>query len=383
MLQDILQREDTAELLKEVVNNNRYNNKDDISSINYQQFNNTEHSLFITLEAIYKYKIIIDEESLLKDFIYQLNLLIRKIDNFHDIQDGVNRLITKFCILKLGYKDKEDKKRKEIIKYVYDKYINNGYFFHAINDVYKEDIKKQGLIPQQYKNLYDKFIDIKNILGSDVISKEFLSKNIHFTDSFMMSYYYAVNSPMYFYELLCDNKIINDREAQESYLENDYDKCNKNINKLVNKLELNDKNSDKVKEVFNSEWNLINKSSSRPTIIRVKRSLFMKDDSKEEEIYNNVINNTDIELSDAVGRILESKDDDIECSFKIDSKNIEFIDLPNYASLIEKRDVDHSVKKTEEESQPNNELGMISILMLIGSILIAAGVIMTMIVSGG
>ena len=100
-------------------------------------------------------------------------------------------------------------------------------------------------------------------------------------------------------------------------------------------------------------------------------------------VNNNVINNTDIELSDAVGRILESKDDDIECSFKIDSKNIEFIDLPNYASLIEKRDVDHSVKKTEEESQPNNELGMISILMLIGSILIAAGVIMTMIVSGG
>ncbi|MBQ2639831.1 MAG: hypothetical protein IJF92_03615 [Bacilli bacterium] len=379
MLYDILRREDVSKLLIEVVNNNRYNQKDEIGSIDYQKFNNTEQTLFITIDALYKYMVIIDDIKLLDDFVYQLNLLIRKIDNFHDIKTGINKLITKFCVLKLGYKDKEDKKRKEIISYIYDKYITNGYLYHAINDVYKGDIKNNGLIPQEYNNLYNEFIEIKNILGSDIISKEFFSKTIYFTDSFMMAYYYAVNSPMYFYELLCNNSIIKDKD---SYIKNDYEECNKNINKIINKLELNTNNSNKVKKVFNDEWNLINKSKSCPTIIRVKRNLLLKDNKE----LDTTINNKELELSEVVERVLSSRYDEIECSSKIESKDIEFIELPNYNDLlIKKEEKTDAELENNETTEYNNELGKVSILILLGSIFIAIGVIITMImvVSGG
>lgn len=375
MLDDILSNENVSKLIKEVVNNNRYNKKEDA---NYLEFIDNEQALFILIDALYKYRMIINDKYLFNDFVVQLNLVFRKITNFDDITNGINKLITKFTIIKLGYKEKEEEHRDEIIKYVYDKYITDGYLFHSINDVYIKDIIENGFIPQKYNNLYDKFIKLQGMLKDDVISKDFTLKSISFTDSFEKAYFYASHSPLYFYGLLCDNDLIKKEEDKKAYLFNDYEGCLKNINKIISRLELNDEKAKYLRNVFNEEWKLINKSNSGPTIMAIKRNLILKEDINLDKI----INDKNIKLVDAISKIIDSRHESINYEDKIDAKDILFIRLPSYKSfVIERKIVKEEVPKKEVKIESNNNYGKASILMIVGSILITLGVIITIIMT--
>ena len=321
---------------------------------------------------------IINDKYLFNDFVVQLNLVFRKITNFDDITNGINKLITKFTIIKLGYKEKEEEHRDEIIKYVYDKYITDGYLFHSINDVYIKDIIENGFIPQKYNNLYDKFIKLQGMLKDDVISKDFTLKSISFTDSFEKAYFYASHSPLYFYGLLCDNDLIKKEEDKKAYLFNDYEGCLKNINKIISRLELNDEKAKYLRNVFNEEWKLINKSNSGPTIMAIKRNLILKEDINLDKI----INDKNIKLVDAISMIIDSRHESINYEDKIDAKDILFIRLPSYKSfVIERKIVKEEVPKKEVKIESNNNYGKASILMIVGSILITLGVIITIIMT--
>lgn len=375
MLDDILSNENVSKLIKEVVNNNKYNKKEDA---NYLEFIDNEQALFILIDALYKYRMIINDKYLFNDFVVQLNLVFRKITNFDDITNGINKLITKFTIIKLGYKEKEEEHRDEIIKYVYDKYITDGYLFHSINDVYIKDIIENGFIPQKYNNLYDKFIKLQGMLKEDVISKDFTLKSISFTDSFEKAYFYASHSPLYFYGLLCGNDLIKKEEDKKAYLFNDYEGCLKNINKIISRLELNDEKAKYLRNVFNEEWKLINKSNSGPTIMAIKRSLILKEDINLDKI----INDKNIKLVDAISKIIDSRHESINYEDKIDAKDILFIRLPSYKSfVIERKIVKEEVPKKEVKIESNNNYGKASILMIVGSILITLGVIITIIMT--
>lgn len=375
MLDDILSNENVSKLIKEVVNNNRYNKKEDA---NYLEFIDNEQALFILIDALYKYRMIINDKYLFNDFVVQLNLVFRKITNFDDITNGINKLITKFTIIKLGYKEKEEEHRDEIIKYVYDKYITDGYLFHSINDVYIKDIIENGFIPQKYNNLYDKFIKLQGMLKDDVISKDFTLKSISFTDSFEKAYFYASHSPLYFYGLLCGNDLIKKEEDKKAYLFNDYEGCLKNINKIISRLELNDEKAKYLRNVFNEEWKLINKSNSGPTIMAIKRNLILKEDINLDKI----INDKNIKLVDAISKIIDSRHESINYEDKIDAKDILFIRLPSYKSfVIERKIVKEEVPKKEVKIESNNNYGKASILMIVGSILITLGVIITIIMT--
>jgi len=376
VLNNILNREDFLELLSQIAQNNRYNTKENLDSIDYLNFVSFEQSLFIVLDAVYKYKVIIDEEKYLKDFIEELNLLIRKIDNYNDIGIGVNKLITKFTVLKLGYKDKEDKHRKEILNYVYDRYVKNGYLFHAISDVYKDEIIRNGFIPQQYNNLYDEFKKVNDIVGEDVLNTDFSNKDVSFTDSFLKAYYYAINSPFYFYSLFCNNDLIKKVEDRSSYMKNSYEDCFNNLNKIIYKLDLDNEKANLLKDVCNKEWNLINRSNYCPTVMVVKRSLLLKDDGLGDI-------NDDIMLFEAVGKIISSKQDNIKCDFRIDPSDIEFIMLPKYSDLV--KEEKKITQKVNEDDEYSNQYGSVSLLLVAGSLLIALGVIITMImiITGG
>ena len=116
--------------------------------------------------------------------------------------------------------------------------------------------------------------------------------------------------------------------------------------------------------------------------LAVKRNLLLKDNKE----LDTTINNKELELSEVVERVLSSRYDEIECSSKIESKDIEFIELPNYNDLlIKKEEKTDAELENNETTEYNNELGKVSILILLGSIFIAIGVIITMImvVSGG
>ena len=374
MFQNILKRDDVVELLRQIAENNRYNKKDELDSIDYSKYVLFQQSLFIVADALYKYSVIVDDEKYIKNFVEELNLLIKKIDNFNDISIGVCKLITKFTVLKLGYKDKEEENREYILNYIYNKYVTEGYLFHSISDVYKNDIMINGFVPQQYNNLYSEFKKVNDIVGLEVLDTDFSNRDVSFTDSFLNAYYYAINSPMYFYNILCNNSLITKVEDKSAYMKNDYDSCFKNLNKIIYKLDLNNNDSNKLKDICNREWNLINRSNYCPTVMVVKRSLLLND----QDIKYDFMVNRDIELYEVVSKIISSKYDDIKCDFKINPSDIEFITLFKYSDLVKEEKKKISSENREEDNY-NNQYGKVSLLLLSGALLIALGVIITMI----
>lgn len=379
MLDDILKRGDVSRLIKEIATNNRYNKKEKSNSINYLKFVDFEQPLFIVVDALFKYKVIIDDIYLLDDFVDQLDLLFRKLDNFYDINIGINKLILKFVIKKLGYKDKVSLKRKEILTYIYDKYILNGYIFHSISDVYKESIEYNGFIPQNYNNLYEEFKEVKSIVGDDILENDFNNNDVAFTDSFLMAYYYAINSPIYFYKIMCGNHLIQKEEDKEAYFKNDYVHCFKNLNKLIYKLDLNEEKGKKVRYICNKEWNLINRSSYCPTVMVIKRSLVLND--KLEDYYD-IINDTTSDLADLVGKIIDSKFNSISVSEKISADDLEFIKLPSYQDIISDDTLTVVEKNIISSDKINDNHGKVSFLVILGILLITLGVVFSFIMMG-
>lgn len=371
MLNDILRREDVKRLLKEICTNDRYNKKEDNESINYQQFPLFSQSLFIAVDAFYKYSVIIDDIYLLDAYVEEVHLLFKKVSNLSDISMGINQLIGKFSGLKLGYKNYLDKKN-EILQYIYNQYIENGYVFHAVSSCYVDSILENDFTPQNYHQLYDKFIKVKDIV-KDVIETDFSSEYVSFTDSFIMAYYYAISSPMYFYHLVSDNQYISSK-SKAAYFKNDYDLCLKNLNKLIIDLDLDMNHSNYLRETFNEEWKLLDKSNSYPVIMMVKRKLLLPE---TQFSISQIIDDNHLEFSEAISKIFYNRYNNIECNKKIDKSDIEIVKLYGYKDFIS------PLKTVEEEEEIEevliDEYGKISYIMLVGALLITIGVIMTII----
>ena len=89
---DILQRSDIKKLIKEIMSNKAYNDVDIPIPIETNYFVNNNYSLLLLLDALFKYILIIEEDRYLDSFIDSLNMIIKKMDNYNDIEKGVNTL---------------------------------------------------------------------------------------------------------------------------------------------------------------------------------------------------------------------------------------------------------------------------------------------------
>lgn len=99
---------------------------------------------------------------------------------------------------------------------------------------------------------------------------------------------------------------------------------------------------------------------------------------------NDILNGSG-DLGDGIYKILNSKSDNIPVSYKLDNFNIEFVEIPNYKFLLELREKQayEVVRKNRfarnREERLNNTYGRISILILLGSLFITLGVIISII----
>ena len=119
MLSSIFENEDVVSLLSKVSSSPRYYDKKKKDSINYEKFSGLEQPMFLLFDALFKYQIIIGDDKYLRDYVHHLELLWYKIDNFHDISEGVCKILVKFCAKKLGYKMQIEEHRREILEYIY------------------------------------------------------------------------------------------------------------------------------------------------------------------------------------------------------------------------------------------------------------------------
>ena len=389
MLDDILKRDDVKLLLKEICNNTQYILKDKTTSIDYENYVNKEKPLYIAIDALFKYKIIIEDIIFLDKYIESLSKLMKKINNFADIEDGINKLIGKTCARKLGIIDLNDHKSKEeILKYIYKKYIVEGYMFHSISCIYKDEIKVNGIKPEFYDNIYEKFIEVKRILSKNkadgIIEKTFEENYITMTDNFAKSYYYATNCPMFFSKLLSNNYILKEKKHKEdAYYRKDYNDCFNNLNKILNTLPLTIKEQTYIKKVCNEEWILLKNDINKPTIIMIKRSVI--GNNYFQDIDKIIESSKDTDIGKLLNKLLSSRYDNVKVSNIIKPENIEFIQLFSYNDiyinkLTEKEVLQKNIGISDEKFINTN--GKASILLIIGSILIILGVTISILMLG-
>ena len=373
MITSMLEKKEVKDLLTKISNNPRYYDKKKKDSINYEKFSGLEQPFFLVMDSLLKYQILIGDEEYFSEYAHHLELLWHKIDNFHDINEGVSKILVKFVAKKLGYKNVEEN-RRGILKYIYDKYIVDGYLFHAISSVYVDDIKEKGFSPQQYDNYYEQFMEIQDKYPSFFRDMDFSHDYVNFTDDFVMACYYAVYSPSYFSSFLCP--ATSKKVDVNSYARKDYMGCFKNLHQLLKSREINEVDSKKIEKLCNDEWKLLKQNEAVPTIMLVKRSLLGKD-----SIYgiDDILNNQKEDIGTLANRIMDYKYDSLSYKDFIPKEDITFITIPYYDFVLPHDD--ESLKDVELPTVKvtHSEDGRVSFLVLVGSLLILFGVLASII----
>lgn len=386
MLDEIIRRDDVSQLLEDICNSARYYDKRSTNSLGYDMCFGVEQILFLFYDALFKYKMIIDDMSYFDDFFEQIDKLIRKIDNFYDISNGINRIIGRICAFKLDIKDVEDEQSKEeVLRYIYDKYMVNGYFIHGYASCYYGNIFENGFYIDQYHHLYDKFIKVQNILNkkkhNKIISKDFNDKKVEFTDSLLLGCYYSANAPMFFSNLLCRNEFIKKQEYLDDYARGDYNACLKNLYRVMNGLKLRDSQKNIFIDAFKSEWKLLDKSNSNISLMLIPRDLFRDSLINIDSFIRDSKNDS---FAEAVCKLFNHRTS-VVVKDDIMKRHITFVNLDGYKKYVKEEKKDNlktELEKTfitsDDEFAFSNTYGKVSVLLLVGTMLIAVGVILTM-----
>ena len=385
MFDDILRREDVILFIDNLRNNERYYKKTGTNFLNSSFYHSDELALYVFYDALIKYYIILNDVFLFDEFLENLERLFRKLDNFEGIRVGINKLICKMVAIHLNVKDmKNDSSKKEIINFIYDKYIINGYLVHGLNINYKSDIEEQGFIPEVYRNLYQRYVEAINIFDKydicHLINKDFKDNRVYFTDDFVMSCYYSNYAPMFFYNFLTNEEVFGKRVKNDSFLTNNYNDVVNPIKKFMNNASFNEKDKKIILDLIADQWKLLHGKYNKICLMLVKRKRIYND---ERTNINDFLNDSS-DLFDVIDRLLSSKKNNVYYNEPLNNEEVEFITLEPYYT--EKKKVIFDEEKELEKykmKESNNEFldkyGYASFFMLIGSSLISLGVIITII----
>ncbi len=371
MLTSIFENKEVKNLLVKISNNPRYYDKKKKDSINYEKFSGLEQPFFLIFDALLKYQIIIQDEVYLVEFVNNLELLWYKIDSFHDISEGISKILVKFCAKKLGYKSKIEEHRKEILEYIYKRYIVDGYFYHGVSYAYVDEIKRHGFYPQKYENYYSKFQILQEKYSAFFTDMDFNHDYVSFTDNFMMACYYAVYSPLYFSKFMCPR--VGKNIELNNYAKRDYLGCFQQLKISLREKGLKEDEIEEIERISHDNWKLLKQNEAIPTIMLVKRSYFDKNEiTKIEEI----IQNSDEDISIVAGRIMDYKFDSFNWDKFIPQNDISFVFLPYSQYVVKKRENEVEIILPTVRSEKDED-GKVSFLLLLGSSLILLGVLLS------
>jgi len=375
VLKEYLKRLDVLKIIKEIKTNDKYFNKSTNNLSNSFMCISNEIALFIFYDALYKYKIIVDDNNLLEEYLNQVDKLYKRLDNFEDVKYGINKLICKMLIAKFDIKNiNEDFYREIIISNVYDKYIEDGYYIHGFHSTYLTDIKEKGFKPEEYFNYYDRFNKVNDIFEkynqSRIINKDFSSKNIYFTDNFIMGCYYSMYAPLFYYSFLFDEVSYGNRIRKDNCLLSDYNSLTRHLKRFMNNNSFSEIDKKYILDLVEDEWKLLHTKKNYITLLLVKRKKIFDKEIKVSEYLKDKK-----DIYEIVDRMLNSKYSNLEYDKYLSCDDFEIIELDNYYDEEEEKKEEKLVK--EELPSVNNKMGGVSILLLLGCLLISLGVIIS------
>lgn len=383
MLDNYFIKTSVIKLIKEIKSNERYFNKKSHLSCDSFICIGNEAALYIFYEALFKYKVIVDDEFLFDEYLDQVEKLYRKLDNFDGIRFGINKLICTMLITKFGIKDTKIRENKEmIIKHVYEKYIKEGYFIHGFHPSYTKDIEKNGFTPEKYENCYDRFSKINNIFAKyncpNIISKNFDIRDVYFTDDFVMGCYYSNYAPLFYYKFLLNEEVFGKRIRKDNCLVTEYIELTRHLKRFMNNNNFSSEDKKYILDVVEDEYNLLHRRNNKISLLVVKRNVVFSKDAKEIDFLND---NSDI--YEIIDRMLSPKYNNLEHNRYIDNYEIIeldcFIDLDKEKEKIKKEEEKLKIREKEANEEFINKYGNVSIFILLGAILISLGVIIMII----
>ena len=153
----------------------------------------------------------------------------------------------------------------------------------------------------------------------------------------------------------------------------------KNLKKLFSAVEISEHDRKYVLDVVKKEWDLLHKKERNISLLLVKRNKF---DVTSSVKIDKLVEDASISMGDAVNRILIPRNNRIGCNKKILSEDICFINLDFIKEEVSVEDRKEEEKRYRQEMimyEFNNVYGKVSLLLLLGSLSITLGVIITII----
>ena len=397
----LLKNEHLLSILHNVLMNETTKNKVSNVSINGESYSYNRYSLLITMDIVIKYKIIINDDIYNNYFLNKLDTITNNYINHGDLIIKGNSLLIDLVSNKLNLTTTKTEDKKEILKYIYDKYIVNGYCFHSFPSIFKEKTEEVGLTQDiDIKELNDlKKIDyiFSNHNYNNIISRDLKEKSraIYITDSPAMAYYYAFRSPEYMAEITSLSKYYNylkDYNKDAFYLK-DYHKCKSNLASLCQHVNMTTKEETTILKTFDKRWKALNLSESLPCIAFIKRSDLAKNYLSN---IDDIINSVDtIDLNILVSKITDSKYPIIKRYSNINSLDLTVITMPSYREIRNNKFIIKDkpkvvlTTKTREDYQEEKKFnykyafsyGNANVVALTGLLLITLGLTLTIIIN--
>ena len=354
------------------------------------------------------YQIIINDEIYHNIFLDKLEAITTSYQSHQDLVIKGNKILIDLASIKAKLPLTSKENKKQVLKFIYDKYIVEGYCFHSFPYDLKKTVEENGLtLDIDIKEINDlKKINyiFSNHNYNNIISKNLnaKSKAIYITDSPAMAYFYAFRSPEYMAELTSLSKYYNyikeyDRNA---FYEKDYVVCKANLVSLCKHLNMSEKEENTVIKTFNKRWNNLKLSESIPCIAFIKRNELAKDTLPDiEEILENV---DKMSLEILVSKIIDSKYPVIRRYSNVNSHYLTVITMPSYKEIknnkfiirdkpkvmlsTEKVKEDYQEEKVKKEGFNFNyknafSYGNINVVALTGLLLITLGMTLTIIIN--
>lgn len=391
LFSEIINREDVKLLLSDVVNRECYNKLTVSLPLANNYFIDHHYALFLLMDAFSKFDIIIGDYSLFDEYFRYIKRTFKRMNTYQDISRGVNLAISKMVFKVLNINSAKSNTAKEkVLRYIYKKYIVEGYFYYGLSSSEKRDIEVSGIRKDGFI-LDSRLSDVNDVLrryeNKDIIRRVESS----LTDNFVIACYYAFLGPIYLEELATSG-IFKDKCYNSSCF------YTKNVQVFRNNFSQYIKNkrmkSDEQALVINNlmdVWKEDDVSNSYGCVAFVKRSCLNRNYLKDIEA---IINNSkDMELLEAMSMIMESRYASYDLDGDILASNIELLDIPNYNFIAGMTDglddvVIDELKVEFKDSDSNLNInrkistsyGYASVFMLTGIILVSVGVILTVIV---
>ena len=392
MLDEYFKRDDVLQFMDELRHNERYFLKEKDRFDKYTICISNELALYIFYDALFLYKVIVDDIYLFDEYLEQMDKLYKKLDRFDNILEGVHKLIGKMVSIHLNIKDVETPKaRRKILSYIYDRYIVNGYFIHGFNTSYSDSILSDGFVPDQYLNYYDEFEKLSSIFSKynavSIIDKDFSNHQISFTDDFVMGCYYSHYAPMYFSSFLENEDYFGKRNRKDGYLIDNYSLSTYSLKKFMSSNMFGEDDRNFVSTLVKKEWDLLHRTDKKISLLLVKRSIIPHTKVKLQEYLDD-----DRGIYDVIDRLISSDYPHVSSKKVLSVDDFEVVNLDSYyiqeeentSEVLSAEEEYYQYKEKEVNEEFLNVYGKVSIFLLIGSLLILLGVLITifMVVKG-